>query len=89
MKKSENNSPDLCIGDLVYVDAYGPFTYGFSDGGGEMKSDKPFRPKVYKFTANLQYMVTYVEGDSVTLFDDDNNIVDLNRSRLNKNIPLN
>ena len=68
---------DIKSGDLVYVDAYGPYTHKYSSGFGEMQRDKPFRPKVYNFNDNLQYEIIYMEGEVVTLFDNENSIIDL------------
>jgi hypothetical protein len=82
----ENNN--LNVGDMIYVDAYGPYTYGYSDDLVELKTDKPFRPKLHNFLPNSQYEIIYMDGDIVTLFDNGNNIVDLSTDQLSKEKPF-
>lgn len=51
-------------GDMVYVDPRGPATLAYSSGAGEVRSDKPFKPKVYgEFEPETQYeIVSFDKG---------------------------
>jgi hypothetical protein len=65
------------VGDMVYVDAHGPSTYGFSGPDGETRREIPFRPRFYNFEKNNKYEIVSIDGNEVTLFDEQNNPVDL------------
>ncbi len=78
----------LKIGDMVYVDTYGPSTHRYSNGSWDVKRDKPFRPKLYDFTSNVKYEIVYIEGSKVTLYDNKNNAIDLSIDRVDKDKPF-
>ncbi len=66
---------DIDIHDMVYVNVYGPSTYGHNG----YKSDKPFRPVLRNFSDDTKYEVVYVVHNpkggipvSVGLFDNSN-----------------
>lgn len=79
---------ELIIGDMVYVDAYGPTTLGYSNGTIDVKRDKPFKPKLYDFTSDVQYEVIFIEGNDITLFDDENYVIGISKHRVRKDIPF-
>jgi hypothetical protein len=70
------------VGDMVYVDAYGPSTYGFSEPGGEIRREIPFRPRLYNFEKDTKYEIISINGDQVTLFDEENEPRDFSSDRV-------
>lgn len=82
---------DINIHDMVYVNAYGPSTYGH-DG---YKSDKPFKPALRNFDDDTKYEVVYVKHNprggfpvAVGLFDNTNNYIEVNIEDVSLNTPF-
>ncbi len=75
-------------GDMVYVDVYGPYTLSYHDNNDYMVRSIPFRPVVVSgnFNANTQYEIIFLKNGVATLYDEDNNICDINLKNLTFNI---
>lgn len=81
---NENSDHNIKMHDMVYVNAYGPSTYGYND----YKSDKPFKPVLYNFNDNTKYEVVYVNGNNIGLFDNGNNYVEVNINNVSNDTPF-
>lgn len=83
--ESFNRINELNVGDMVYVDMYGPRTLGFSSGGSTMRRNMAFRPRMdqhYDFDQNTKYEIVNIEGGMATLFDDNNEPLDVSTNKL-------
>lgn len=77
-------------GDMVYVDMYGPRTFGFSSSSPSglhiIKNKKlPFRPVIhphYDFNKDTKYEIVNLDGNTATLFDDNNEPFEININHL-------
>lgn len=77
-------------GDMVYVDMYGPRTFGFSSSspsGSHIIKNKnlPFRPIIhphYDFNKDIKYEIVNLDGNTAILFDDNNEPFEINANHL-------
>jgi len=98
IKLFESFNNEIKVGDMVYVDHYGPYTLMYSSEAGVVQRNIPFRPLVYndlygvefKFDPSTQYEVIYIETPSsgrvsqASLYDDNNNLITINCNNLYK-----
>lgn len=76
------------LGDMVYVDSYGPSTYGFSSGANQVKRNKPFKPKMYDFDSETKYEIIHIEKGQYFLYDNRNELIGLPETKLSKDNPF-
>jgi hypothetical protein len=87
-RKINESHNDYNVGDLVYVSPFGPATLAYSDNGGTISRDKPFRPKLYNFTEDTQYEILDITNNFAGFFDDKNEYVEISLSNISKT-PMN
>lgn len=77
-KKINESNNKFNVGDMVYVNPFGPETYGFND----VQSDKSFRPRIYNVDLDTQYQIILVDNNQYGIFDNDNNYIELDDTQI-------
>ncbi len=80
------------VGDMVYVNVYGPKTTRYSShdisGSYTKERDLPFRPPICfqnhisNFNTDNKYEIIHMDGYTATLYDEDNNVCDIDVDNL-------
>lgn len=78
----ESNKPK--VGDMVYIDVYGPYTLSYNDGHNHILRTIPFRPKIIldSFSSDTKYEIIFIEDNKATIYDDNNNVCNISLDKL-------